>query len=64
MKLNTYCPWKEHLYELEEEMGCQGEVLYCLYEVRAVLPARTRIHAAPHPARSGEHGNGLAVSLF
>ena len=34
MKLNTFCPWKEHLYGLEEEMGAAGEVLYCLYEVR------------------------------
>lgn len=34
MKLNTFCPWKEHLYGLEEEMGISGEVLYCLYEVR------------------------------
>lgn len=33
MKLNTFCPWKEHLYGLEEEMGIQGEILYCLYEV-------------------------------
>lgn len=32
MKLNTFCPWKEHLYELEVEMGIQGAVLYCLYE--------------------------------
>ncbi|KAL4427135.1 hypothetical protein ABPG77_001139 [Micractinium sp. CCAP 211/92] len=32
MKLNTFCPWKEHLYGLEEEMGIQGEILYCLYE--------------------------------
>lgn len=32
VKLNTFCPWKEHLYGLEEELGCAGEVLYCLYE--------------------------------
>lgn len=37
MKLNTFCPWKEHLYELEVEMGIQGAVLYCLYEVRHAL---------------------------
>jgi len=48
MKLTTFCPWKEHLYGLEEEMGIAGEVLYCLYEVshtawcgRAVLPVGT-----------------------
>ncbi|GAB4813079.1 hypothetical protein N2152v2_000125 [Parachlorella kessleri] len=32
MKLNTYCPWKEHLHQLEEELGCQGQVLYVVYE--------------------------------
>lgn len=32
MKLNTFCPWKEHLYELEKAMSISGEVLYCLYE--------------------------------
>lgn len=33
MRLNTFCPWKEHLYGLEAEMGIEGQVLYCLYEV-------------------------------
>ena len=33
IKLNTFCPWKEHLHELEEEMGIGGTVKYCLYEV-------------------------------
>lgn len=32
MKLNSYCPWKEHLYQLEEELGISGEVKYVLYE--------------------------------
>ncbi|PRW61099.1 UPF0160 -like [Chlorella sorokiniana] len=32
MKLNTFCPWKEHLYDLEAEMGISGQILYCLYE--------------------------------
>lgn len=34
MRLDTFCPWKEHLYGLEEELGIAGEVLYCLYEVQ------------------------------
>ena len=25
------CPWKEHLYQLEKETGCEGEVKYVLY---------------------------------
>lgn len=26
-------PGKEHLYDLEAEMGISGQILYCLYEV-------------------------------
>lgn len=32
VKLTHYCPWKEHLHQLEEELGCQGQVLYVVYE--------------------------------
>jgi len=32
MKLNSYCPWKEHLYQLEVELGITGQVKYVLYE--------------------------------
>ena len=32
MRLNNYCPWKEHLYQLETEVGATGEVKYVLYE--------------------------------
>jgi uncharacterized UPF0160 family protein len=32
IRLNTYCPWKEHLYQLEQELGIEGQVLFCLYE--------------------------------
>ena len=31
--LETICPWKEHLYELEEEMGIKKPLKYCIYEV-------------------------------
>lgn len=31
MVLTRYCPWKEHLLELEEEMGITGELKYVLY---------------------------------
>lgn len=30
--LSTFCPWKEHLHQLEQELGCPGEVLYVLYQ--------------------------------
>ena len=35
MKLSSFVPWKSHLYELEEELGIQGEgetVKYVVYE--------------------------------
>ena len=33
IELSQYCPWKEHLYDLETEMGIEGEVKFCLYQV-------------------------------
>eukprot|EP00899_Mesostigma_viride_P005389 jgi/Mesvir1/14851/Mv05469-RA.1 len=30
--LKTSCPWKEHLYMLEEEMGVESNIKYCLYQ--------------------------------
>jgi len=32
MQLSTFCPWKEHLYELEEELGIVGKLKYCIYQ--------------------------------
>eukprot|EP01024_Parvocaulis_polyphysoides_P010503 TRINITY_DN13592_c1_g4_i2.p1 TRINITY_DN13592_c1_g4~~TRINITY_DN13592_c1_g4_i2.p1 ORF type:complete len:334 (-),score=61.10 TRINITY_DN13592_c1_g4_i2:536-1537(-) len=31
-RLDKFVPWKEHLFELEKEMGIEGELKYCLYE--------------------------------
>ena len=31
MVLTQFCPWKGHLLELEEEMGCAGELKFVLY---------------------------------
>ena len=33
MKLAHYCPWKEHLYELEKELSLSQPIKFCLYEV-------------------------------
>eukprot|EP00604_Paraphysomonas_vestita_P004058 CAMPEP_0174824548 /NCGR_PEP_ID=MMETSP1107-20130205/35370_1 /TAXON_ID=36770 /ORGANISM="Paraphysomonas vestita, Strain GFlagA" /LENGTH=148 /DNA_ID=CAMNT_0016052397 /DNA_START=532 /DNA_END=978 /DNA_ORIENTATION=+ len=30
--LEHFCPWKEHLFEIEVEENCSGEILYALYE--------------------------------
>ena len=26
--LETQCPWKDHLFDIEEEEGCQGQVKF------------------------------------
>ncbi|KAF3914732.1 hypothetical protein AA313_de0208819 [Arthrobotrys entomopaga] len=31
INLGISCPWKEHLFNVEEEMGVSGEILYALY---------------------------------
>lgn len=30
--LDTNCPWKEHLFELEEKLGIRGQIVYAIYE--------------------------------
>jgi uncharacterized UPF0160 family protein len=32
LKLTSFCPWKEHLHQLEAEEGAKGEIKYVLYE--------------------------------
>ena len=32
MVLAHFCPWKDHLFELEAEQGASGSVLYVLYQ--------------------------------
>ena len=39
MKLAHYCPWKEHLYELEQELNVQPPLKFCLYEVSYLTEA-------------------------
>lgn len=33
LRLSSACPWKEHLYDLEEELHISPYIKYCLYEV-------------------------------
>ncbi len=33
LNFSCSCPWKEHLYELEKEMGIDTPIKYCLYQV-------------------------------
>ncbi|KAL6758083.1 metal-dependent protein hydrolase [Haematococcus lacustris] len=32
LKLLGFCPWKEHLYNLEKELAVEAPILFCLYE--------------------------------
>jgi len=43
------CPWKEHLFNIEEKLGIKGEILYVIYknketdwriQVKKVTPTR------------------------
>ena len=34
VKLISYCPWKEHIYDLEEELQISPLIKFCLYEVQ------------------------------
>ena len=43
MKLNNYCPWKSHLYNLEQEMGVEKPILYCLVRVHFVWCLRINV---------------------
>lgn len=32
MEVTPFCPWKSHLYVLEEERGCPGRTLFVLFK--------------------------------
>ena len=46
MKLSHYCPWKEHLYELEKELSLPQQIKFCLYEVWDSSPPENRTATA------------------
>lgn len=31
MELKTRCPWKDHLFDLEEEMGIVGKIKFVVF---------------------------------
>ena len=33
-RLDTYCPWKGHLYELEQELKLPASLKFCIYQAR------------------------------
>ena len=43
-----YCPWKTHLYDLEDEMGIPGQVKFVVYKDDA--EGKWRVQAVNHPS--------------
>lgn len=46
------CPWKDHLYTLEEENGESGKVLYVLYPEKPTPDAKWRVQTVPETSDS------------
>lgn len=53
------CPWKDHLYMLEEEAGEAGKVLYVLYPEKPTPDAKWRIQTVPVTKDSFESRKAL-----
>lgn len=49
IELEQFCPWKHHLYELEKENKCDGEILYCIF---ASTPNDNRVICVPNTPSS------------
>lgn len=45
LHLSSYCPWQDYLFELEQEVGLPGHILYVLYG--DPKGSSVRIHAVP-----------------
>lgn len=52
-------PWSDHLYALEEESGCQGQVLYALFAENGEEHSKWRIRAVSLEPGSFENRKGL-----
>ncbi|XP_055312555.1 MYG1 protein C27H6.8 [Sitodiplosis mosellana] len=49
IELEQFCPWKQHLYDLEKVEKCEGEILYC---IMASSPGDHRVICVPKTANS------------
>jgi len=56
MKLKAFCPWMEHLFDLERLMKCEGQVLYVLF---ADVKAGWRVRAVGVEGQSYENRKSL-----
>lgn len=54
------CPWKEHLFTLEEELGVTAPILYVLYEDER--ERKWRIQCVPPSAGSFDQRKGLPAA--
>lgn len=52
-------PWSDHLYSLEEESGCPGQVLYALFAENGEPNSKWRIRAVSLEPGSFENRKGL-----
>ncbi|CAK4034539.1 Hypothetical predicted protein [Lecanosticta acicola] len=52
-------PWSDHLYALEEENGCQGQILYALFAENGEVGSKWRIRAVSLEPGSFENRKGL-----
>lgn len=53
------CPWKDHLYTLEEEQSESGKVLYVLYPEKPTPDAKWRVQAVPETSDSFQSRKAL-----
>lgn len=49
IELEQFCPWKQHLYDLEKTAKCDGEILYC---ISASSPDDHRVICVPNTPSS------------
>lgn len=49
IELGQFCPWKQHLYAIEQADKCEGEILYCIC---ASSPTDHRVICVPNTANS------------
>jgi len=59
IKLEGYCPWKDHLFTLEDDLGCAGRALYMLYPDQG---GKWRVQAVPEKEGSFRSRKALPES--
>ncbi|SCW04309.1 LAFE_0H10704g1_1 [Lachancea fermentati] len=60
IKLQQFCPWKEHLYEVEKELGIAGQILFVLFEDSS---GKWRVSTVPISSTSFKFRQGLPEPL-